>query len=29
VHPTSGELMEFESAYPADLRHALDLIGTW
>ena len=29
VHPTSGELMEFESAYPADLRHALDLISNW
>jgi 23S rRNA pseudouridine1911/1915/1917 synthase len=29
VHPTSGELMEFESAYPSDLRHALDLITTW
>ena len=29
VHPTSGELMEFESAYPADLRHALDLISAW
>jgi 23S rRNA pseudouridine1911/1915/1917 synthase len=27
VHPTSGELMEFESDYPADLRHALDLIS--
>jgi 23S rRNA pseudouridine1911/1915/1917 synthase len=29
VHPTSGELMEFESGYPADLQHALDLISTW
>jgi len=29
VHPTSGEFMEFESAYPPDLRHALDLITTW
>ena len=29
VHPTSGELMEFESAYPPDLRHALDLVTTW
>jgi 23S rRNA pseudouridine1911/1915/1917 synthase len=29
VHPISGELMEFESAYPPDLRHALDLISTW
>jgi 23S rRNA pseudouridine1911/1915/1917 synthase len=29
AHPTSGEFMEFESAYPPDLRHALDLITTW
>jgi 23S rRNA pseudouridine1911/1915/1917 synthase len=29
MHPASGELMEFESAYPADLRHALDLISAW
>lgn len=29
VHPTSGELMKFESAYPADLQHALELISTW
>jgi 23S rRNA pseudouridine1911/1915/1917 synthase len=29
VHPKSGELMKFESAYPADLQHALDLISTW
>src|SRR6187200_3343041 len=29
VHPTSGELMEFESVYPADLRHALNLISNW
>jgi 23S rRNA pseudouridine1911/1915/1917 synthase len=29
VHPASGELMKFESAYPADLQHALDLISTW
>jgi len=29
VHPSSGELMEFESAYPPDLRHALDVITTW
>jgi 23S rRNA pseudouridine1911/1915/1917 synthase len=29
VHPTSGEFLEFESAYPPDLRHALDLITTW
>src|SRR5512132_4505824 len=29
VHPSSGELMEFESAYPADLQHALDLIRAW
>jgi len=29
MHPASGELMEFESAYPPDLRHALDLISVW
>jgi len=29
MHPASGELMEFESAYPPDLRHALDLISAW
>src|SRR4030095_3845816 len=26
VHPTSGESMQFESAYPADLQHALGLV---
>jgi 23S rRNA pseudouridine1911/1915/1917 synthase len=25
-HPTSGELIEFESTYPADLQHALDVL---
>jgi len=25
-HPTSGEWVEFESPYPADLQHALDVI---
>ena len=29
VHPTSGELMQFESPYPPDLQHALEVIGTW
>ena len=29
MHPASGELMEFESAYPPDLRDALDLISAW
>jgi 23S rRNA pseudouridine1911/1915/1917 synthase len=29
LHPTSGERMEFESAYPPDLQHALDLISGW
>jgi 23S rRNA pseudouridine1911/1915/1917 synthase len=29
LHPTSGEQMEFESAYPPDLQHALDLISGW
>ena len=29
VHPTSGELMEFESKYPADLQRALDVISAW
>ena len=28
-HPTSGEQMEFESAYPPDLQHALDVISGW
>jgi 23S rRNA pseudouridine1911/1915/1917 synthase len=25
-HPESGEYVEYESAYPADLQHALDLL---
>ena len=25
-HPTTGEMVEFESEYPADLRHALDVL---
>ena len=25
-HPTSGEWVDFESSYPADLQHALDVI---
>jgi 23S rRNA pseudouridine1911/1915/1917 synthase len=25
-HPTSGEMVEFESEYPEDLRHALDVL---
>ncbi len=29
VHPSSGELMQFETGYPADLQQALDLIRTW
>jgi 23S rRNA pseudouridine1911/1915/1917 synthase len=29
AHPTSGELMQFESPYPADLQHALDVISAW
>jgi 23S rRNA pseudouridine1911/1915/1917 synthase len=29
LHPTSGELMEFESKYPPDLQHALDVISAW
>jgi 23S rRNA pseudouridine1911/1915/1917 synthase len=29
VHPTSGELMEFESKYPPDLQHALNVISAW
>jgi len=29
LHPTSGERMEFESAYPPDLQHALDVISGW
>ena len=26
THPTSGEPVEFESSYPADLQHALDIL---
>jgi 23S rRNA pseudouridine1911/1915/1917 synthase len=29
VHPSSGELMQFESGYPPDLRQALDVIRAW
>ena len=29
THPSSGELMQFESSYPADLQHALDVIRAW
>jgi 23S rRNA pseudouridine1911/1915/1917 synthase len=29
VHPTSGEEMQFESPYPADLQHALDAVHPW
>jgi 23S rRNA pseudouridine1911/1915/1917 synthase len=29
VHPSSGELMQFESAYPPDLQQALDVIRAW
>jgi 23S rRNA pseudouridine1911/1915/1917 synthase len=29
THPSSGELMQFESGYPTDLRNALDLIRSW
>jgi 23S rRNA pseudouridine1911/1915/1917 synthase len=29
VHPSSGELMQFESGYPPDLQHALNLIRAW
>jgi 23S rRNA pseudouridine1911/1915/1917 synthase len=29
AHPTSRELMQFESPYPPDLQHALDVISTW
>jgi 23S rRNA pseudouridine1911/1915/1917 synthase len=28
-HPSSGELMQFESRYPPDLQHALDAIRAW
>jgi 23S rRNA pseudouridine1911/1915/1917 synthase len=29
AHPSSGELMQFESPYPPDLQHALDAIRAW
>ncbi len=29
VHPTSGEEMQFESSYPPDLQHALDVVSAW
>jgi 23S rRNA pseudouridine1911/1915/1917 synthase len=29
AHPRSGELMQFQSAYPPDLRHALEVISAW
>jgi 23S rRNA pseudouridine1911/1915/1917 synthase len=29
THPSSGELMQFESQYPPDLQHALDAIIAW
>ena len=29
IHPSSGELMQFESGYPADLHQALDVIRAW
>jgi 23S rRNA pseudouridine1911/1915/1917 synthase len=29
VHPTSGEAMQFESPYPPDLQHALDVVSAW
>jgi 23S rRNA pseudouridine1911/1915/1917 synthase len=29
THPSSGELMQFESPYPPDLQHALDAIRAW
>jgi 23S rRNA pseudouridine1911/1915/1917 synthase len=29
VHPVTGELLSFNSAYPADLRHALDVVRSW
>ena len=29
THPSSGELMQFDSDYPTDLQHALDLIRIW
>ena len=29
THPSSGELMQFESEYPPDLQHALQVIRAW
>jgi len=29
VHPTSGELMQFEAPYPPDLQHALEVVSAW
>jgi 23S rRNA pseudouridine1911/1915/1917 synthase len=29
AHPSSGELLLFESEYPPDLRHALEMIRAW
>ena len=29
IHPSSGELMQFESGYPADLQQALEVIRAW
>jgi 23S rRNA pseudouridine1911/1915/1917 synthase len=29
AHPSSGELMQFESPYPPDLQHAVDAIRAW
>jgi 23S rRNA pseudouridine1911/1915/1917 synthase len=29
VHPTSSELMQFDSPYPPDLQHALEVVGAW
>jgi len=29
VHPMSGEEMQFESPYPPDLQHALEVVSSW
>ena len=29
MHPRSGELMQFESPYPPDLEHALEVVSGW
>jgi 23S rRNA pseudouridine1911/1915/1917 synthase len=29
THPSSGELMQFDSDYPPDLQRALDVVRTW